>query len=221
MWNQTIDDFMLKLGSKKCELDHCVYVKRDDQEMIFVVLYVDDLILASSNNELLKSTKRALSKRFEMTGLGELEYFLGTEIKNDRESGQVTVRQTKALSEAMQEAVWLKLFLRELGEMESDEAIKIYEDNQGSIALAKNQEFHKRTKHIDIRYHFVREKVEDGQVVLQYISTTDMLADLMTKPITAVQFEVLRNKIGIQGATAVESSRSVVKKTPRPAATYR
>ena len=64
--------------------------------------------------------------------------------------------------------------------MESDEAVKIYEDNQGSTALAKNLEFHKRTKHIDIRYHFVRKKVEDDHVVLQYISTTDMLAGLMT-----------------------------------------
>ncbi|KAG3103454.1 Retrovirus-related Pol polyprotein from transposon TNT 1-94 [Phytophthora idaei] len=97
MWNQTIDDFMLKIGLKKCESDHCVYIKRNDQEMIFVVLYVDDLILASSNDELLESTKRALSKRFEMTDLGELEYFLGMEIKNDRDSGKVTVRQTKFL----------------------------------------------------------------------------------------------------------------------------
>ena len=77
-----------------------------------------------------------------------------------------TEAEYMALSEATQEAVWLKVFLCELGEMAKDEAIKIYEDNQGSIALAKNPEFHKRTKHIDIRYHFVREKVEDGQVVL-------------------------------------------------------
>uniref|UniRef100_H3H993 Integrase catalytic domain-containing protein n=1 Tax=Phytophthora ramorum TaxID=164328 RepID=H3H993_PHYRM len=78
-----------------------------------------------------------------------------------------TEAEYMALSEATQEAVWLKVFLCELGEMASDEAVKIYEDNQGSIALAKNPQFHKRTKHIDIRYHFVREKVEDGQVVLQ------------------------------------------------------
>uniref|UniRef100_H3H8Q5 Reverse transcriptase Ty1/copia-type domain-containing protein n=1 Tax=Phytophthora ramorum TaxID=164328 RepID=H3H8Q5_PHYRM len=119
------------------------------------------------------------------------------------------------------QSMWLKVFLCELGEMASDEAVKIYEDNQGSIALAKNPQFHKHTKHIDIRYHFVREKVEDGQVVLQYVSTTDMLADMMTKAITAVQFQVLRSKLGIQGAIAVESSGSVVKKAPRAAAVYR
>ena len=96
-----------------------------------------------------------------------------------------------ALTESVQEAIWLKAFLCELGEMSLNEAVKIHEDNQGSIALAKNPECHKRTKHIDISYHLVREKVEDGQVMLQYCSTKDMKADLMTKPISAVQFESL------------------------------
>ena len=127
-----------------------------------------------------------------------------------------TEAEYMALSEATQEAVWLKVFLCELGEMASDDAIKIYEDNQGSIALAKNPEFHKRTKHIDIRYHFVREKVEEGEVVLQYVSTTDMLADIMTKAITAVQFENLRNRLGIRAPSGVESSGSVGKETARP-----
>ena len=71
--------------------------------------------------------------------------------------------------------------------MSLDSAVKTYEDNQGSIALTKNLAYYKRTKHIDIRYHFVREKVEDGQVILEYISTLDMLADIMTKPIPATQ----------------------------------
>uniref|UniRef100_H3G5I6 Reverse transcriptase Ty1/copia-type domain-containing protein n=1 Tax=Phytophthora ramorum TaxID=164328 RepID=H3G5I6_PHYRM len=44
MWNQTIDDFMLKLEFKKCESDHCIYLKRDGQDMIFVALCVDDLV---------------------------------------------------------------------------------------------------------------------------------------------------------------------------------
>lgn len=79
-----------------------------------------------------------------------------------------TEAEYMALSEALQEAVWLKVFLCELGEMTQDEAVKIFEDNQDAIALAKNPEFYKRTKHIDIRYHFVREKVEDGQVDPNY-----------------------------------------------------
>ena len=132
-----------------------------------------------------------------------------------------TEAEYMALSEATQEEVWLKVFLCELGEMAMDEAVKMYEDNQGSIALAKNPEFRKRTKHIDIRYHFVREKVEDGQVVLQYVSTLDMLADLMTKPIPGPQFSKLRSKLGIMASSAVESSGSVVNATPRPAAVYR
>ena len=68
-----------------------------------------------------------------------------------------------ALLEATKEAVWLTVFLWELGEIASDEAIKMFEDKQGSIALAKNPEFHKRTRHIDISYHFVREKVETAR----------------------------------------------------------
>ena len=120
-----------------------------------------------------------------------------------------------ALTEAIQEAIWLKTFLCELGEMKHDEAVKVYEDNQGEIALAKNPEFHKRTKHIGIRYHFVRERVEDGQVVLQYCSTKEMKADMMTKPIPAVQFEHLRHMLGVL-APSVESSGSVGEKAARP-----
>ncbi|GMF49742.1 unnamed protein product [Phytophthora lilii] len=55
MWNQTIDKFMLELEFKKCKADHCIYAKWNDQDMIFVALYVDDLVLASNNDELLKS----------------------------------------------------------------------------------------------------------------------------------------------------------------------
>ena len=81
--------------------------------------------------------------------------------------------------------------MRELGEDADNDALKVFEDNQGAIALSKNPKFHKRTKHIDIRYHFVREKVDDGQVLLEYCPTQGMLADLMTKPIPAAQFDYL------------------------------
>ena len=53
MWNKTIDDFMLRLKFKKREFDHCVYMKGDGQELIFVALYVDDFIVASSTSKML------------------------------------------------------------------------------------------------------------------------------------------------------------------------
>ena len=57
----------------------------------------------------------------------------------------------------------------------------IFEDNQGCIALSANPVFHKRTKHIDIRYHFIRERVASGEVELRYVPTAEQLADLLTK----------------------------------------
>ena len=63
----------------------------------------------------------------------------------------------------------------------SEKSTIIYEDNQGCIAIAKNHVNHERTKHIDIRYNFVREKVEDKTIVVKYLETTEMLADILTK----------------------------------------
>ena len=86
---------MLGLEFKKSESDHCVYMKRDGQNMIFVALYVDDLILASNTSKMLQETKQALSDRFEMTDMGQLKYFLGIEIEQHFEIETLTMRQTK------------------------------------------------------------------------------------------------------------------------------
>ncbi|KAF0039014.1 hypothetical protein F2P81_009498 [Scophthalmus maximus] len=61
---------------------------------------------------------------------------------------------------------------------------KLYEDNQGTIALAKNPVSRQRCKHMDIKYHFIRSTVNDGKVLLEYCPTDQMVADLMTKPAT-------------------------------------
>lgn len=79
-----------------------------------------------------------------------------------------TEAEYMTLSEAIKEAVTVKAFMRERDEEASDNAITVFKDNQGAIALINYRKFHKRTKRIDVCYHFVHEKVEDGQVVLQY-----------------------------------------------------
>ncbi|POM77343.1 RxLR effector candidate protein [Phytophthora palmivora] len=91
-----------------------------------------------------------------------------------------TEAEYMALYNAIQEAVWLRQLLKDLG-YENKGATTIYQDNQGCIALAKNPAYHTRTKHIDIKFHFLREKVESKTVELEYKPTDEMIADGFTK----------------------------------------
>ena len=100
-----------------------------------------------------------------------------------------------ALSQAAQEATWMRRLLSDL-RMEATSTV-ILEDNQGAIAIAKNPVNHSRTKHIDIRYHYIRECVQNGQIELQYCPTDEMKADILTKPLTKQKFEYLRGQIGL------------------------
>ena len=94
-----------------------------------------------------------------------------------------------ALAAAVQESLYLSQLIIDLGVSSQNEPILIYEDNQGTIALANNPVHRQRSKHIDIKYHFIRSYVKNGKVVLKYCPTHDMLADIMTKPATKVQLE--------------------------------
>ncbi len=67
--------------------------------------------------------------------------------------------------------------------------IVLHADNQSAILLLQNPEFHARTRYIDTAYHYQREKVENGVVKIVYISTKDMVADGLTKPLTGVKFQ--------------------------------
>ena len=98
-----------------------------------------------------------------------------------------TEAEYMAACEAAREAIFIRALLAEL-QLEQATATTIFEDNQGCIALTKNPVHHSRTKHIDVRHHFVRTKVESGEVAFHYIPTTDMVADIFTKPLAKPLF---------------------------------
>ena len=104
-----------------------------------------------------------------------------------------------ALSAATQEVVWLNRFLSDIKAAQMPVVIK--EDNQGTIALAKNPISHNRTKHIDIKFHYVREALEDGIINLIYCPTEQMTADILTKPLIRQRFETLRLEMGLKNLT--------------------
>ena len=95
-----------------------------------------------------------------------------------------------ALTAAIQEVIFLRQLLDSMGVKQSEPTM-IFEDNQACIALSKNSLVNTRSKHIDIKYHFNREKVESGEVVLKYCPSAEMIADVMTKPLPAPQHRAL------------------------------
>eukprot|EP00253_Pinus_taeda_P018932 PITA_18932 len=355
-WYSRIDSYLLDNEFDKCEGESTVYIKEKDGKILIVVLYVDDVIFTSNDDQLIKNFKSVMKEEFEMTDMGFLRYFLRIEVdqnekgifisqaryvnqvlsrfnmqeckatitptvmglKLSREdsskdfdpslyksivgslmyltatrpdimyavslisrfmerpkeahwqavkrilryvkgtkmfgilynvsehshlvgytdsdwAGSVDDRKSTsgyvfhmgsgaiswdsktqsivALSTAEAEyvaaiaaacqAVWMRRMLRSLGQ-EQTKATVIFCDNSLAIALSKNSVFHKRTKHIDTRFHYIRELVNNGEIVIEHCRTQEQVADILTKPLNQKSFEFLRKCLGMTECPADE-----------------
>jgi len=103
-----------------------------------------------------------------------------------------------SMTQAAKEVVWLRVLLEELGAIKHIRRIsQLHGDNQGALALARNPEYHARTKHIDIQYHFIRELVMAQKVYLEFCPSSDMIADIMTKALPRTTHETLTMAMGM------------------------
>ena len=94
------------------------------------------------------------------------------------------------------QGIWLSRLLAELtGAAEALATLKV--DNKSAISLCKNPVYHERSKHIDVRFHYIRQCVDEGKITVEFTGTVDQLADLLTKPLGRIRFLELRDKIGI------------------------
>ena len=94
------------------------------------------------------------------------------------------------------EIAWLRKLLDDLG-LQVDKKVVIYCDNLSSIQLARNPVFHARTKHIEVHYHFIRERVLAGDIDLVYVSTEEQVADIFTKALGAEKLCRFRTMLGV------------------------
>lgn len=107
-----------------------------------------------------------------------------------------TEAEFMAACSATKEAIWLKTLLRDIGAF-SQGSVCLNIDNQSAICLIKNVDYHKRCKHIDVKYNFIKEKFMEKQIDVNYVCTKEQYADLFTKALPRVRFQFLRNKIGV------------------------
>ena len=350
-WNKVLHDCLTNNGFTQNQADHCVYSQESNEGKVIIIVWVDDLIIAASDEEKLKRVKGMLAEQFKMKDLGQLKHFLGidfdfsdgcikmsqekytnkilqrfnmsdcrvretpceqkleynddairmTDIRmyreavgsliylttctrpdlsfvvsrlsqylakpteeqwvtvkhvlrylkgtadkgltfrknntenlgihaysdadwaadaNDRRSTtgycvnlnensalvswksrkQPTVAlstceaEYMALASTVQECLYLEQLLSSMDSYKYTETV-IHEDNQGTIALARNPVNRKRCKHIDIKYHFIRSIVNEGKVNLMYCSTDEMVADVMTKPVNKFKLKKFANHL--------------------------
>lgn len=91
-----------------------------------------------------------------------------------------TEAEFMGMTEAAKESIYLQSFLGQLGFHELT-TVKLFNDNMGALKLTENHTFHSKSKHIDLRYHFIRDAIQKNHLKVKYISTDDMLANVMTK----------------------------------------
>ncbi|KAG8472960.1 hypothetical protein CXB51_035039 [Gossypium anomalum] len=280
-WYKRFDSFMASHDFKRSSLDSCVYFKKNSNgSFVYLLLYVDDLLIAAKDKGEIRKVKAQVSEEFEMKDLGPAKKILGIEILRDRKASKLylsqkgyiekvlcrfnmqsakpsvqladtwqipfgrtkdgligyvdadfagdldrkrsltgyvftiggcaiswkaTLQTTVALStteaeymaitEACKEAIWLKGLFSELNE--DLQISTVFCDSQSAIFLTKDQMFHERTKHIDVRYHFVRDIIARGDIVVSKISTHENPADMMTKSLPITKFEHCLDLVGV------------------------
>jgi len=133
---------------------------------------------------------------------GGFAVFVGSNLVSWSARKQATVSRSsteseyKAIANATAEVIWIQTLLQELG-IRSPPAAKLWCDNIGAKYLSANPVFHARTKHREIDYHFVRERVFNKLLEIEYISTGDQVADGFTKALPVRLLENFKNNLNL------------------------
>ena len=135
-------------------------------------------------------------------------------VKQKLVTTSTTEAEYVAMTFAAKEATWLHRLLHQLGYKSDDTyPIKLYGDNEPSIKLLHSDGHHERTKHVDIYYHYVKERVRDGHLKVEHVRTTAMAADGLTKPLNRVAHERFLSQIGLGKPTIVNNTTTAASPT--------
>lgn len=117
-------------------------------------------------------------------------------VKQQCVSISTTEAEYVAASMAVQNTIWLRSLLKEIG-IEQAVPTPLFSDNQSAIRLVRNSEFHQRSKHIDVKYHYIRKMQENKEINIQYVATEHQFTDVLTKAVNRNNFLKFRFSIGM------------------------
>ncbi|KAI3472819.1 hypothetical protein Pfo_029948, partial [Paulownia fortunei] len=189
------DSYFMKECFEKCDYEHTLFIKtRKKDKVLIVSLYVDDLIFTGNDNLMFTEFKNSMKHDDYAGDLEDRKSTSGyvfllssgaiswSSKKQPIVSLSTTDAEFIAAASCACQTVWLKRVLGKLGQNQGNSII-IRCDSNSAIKLSKNPVMHGRTKHIDVRFHFLRELTKAGTMELVHCSTQEQLADIMIKPL--------------------------------------
>ncbi len=169
------------------------------------IMYSQPTDTSSSHNHITGYSDASFANNYDRTSVSGYAFVAakGVITWGSKKQNIVSLSSTEAeyvcLSDAAREANWLRNLYQEMGFPE-EESTLIYGDNQSALAIAENLCYHKRTKHFDIKHHYIRDQVQRGVMKLQYLPTTQMTADIFTKALPRQAHELHMLSLGMTSA---------------------
>ncbi|XP_071680282.1 uncharacterized protein [Lolium perenne] len=194
-WFSKLSSKLQELGFLASKADTSLFIYYKSGIIMFVLVYVDDIIVTSSSNKAVNALLPDLSSAFALKDLGDLHFFLGIEVKKINQG--IILTQEKYASDLLNR-VGLKECKTLPTPLSASEELSVTE---GELLGPEDST---RTKHIEIDFHFVRERVAKKQLEIRFISSKDQVADGFTKALPARQFEEFKYTLNLKKAVIEE-----------------
>eukprot|EP00253_Pinus_taeda_P020162 PITA_20162 len=210
-WYDCLDGYLHQQGFKKVTANSNLYIQIDKDNFTIIEVYVDDIIFGSNDDRLSNNFATNMQSEFQMSLLGCIDdrksisgatFYLGGCLISWLRKKKTLISLFTAEVEYIAVAacciqfLWMKKNCQDL-QVKFDEPIPIFCDNTNAISISKNLVMHSKTKHIPIKYHFIREHVAENNIKLEYVGTKENIIDSFTKHLPCEAFEYLRQKLGI------------------------
>ncbi|GJY69642.1 retrovirus-related pol polyprotein from transposon TNT 1-94 [Tanacetum coccineum] len=204
-WYDMLSSFLISNDFSKGSVDPTLFIRREGKELL-LELYIGDFgirriflaltAFADADHAGCQDTRRSTSGSIQLLG----DRLVSWSSKRQKSAAiSSTEAEYIALSGCCAQVLWMRSQLTDYGF--GFNKIPMYCDNKSAIALCCNNVQHSRSKHIDIRFHFIKEHVENGVIELYFVNTEYQLADIFTKALGRERIEFLINKLGMRSFT--------------------